>query len=78
MMFFFKKNFFFPFLFLLLLGGIKYNKSTIKNQSIVKKIIPSLMGPKSLLVKKKHVLKMVDFSKPVNYIMVDLVIFDTP
>ena len=60
------------------LGGIKYNKSTIRNQSIVKKIISSLMGPKSLLMKKNHVFKMVDFSKPVNYIMVDLVIFDTP
>jgi len=36
------------------------------------------MGPKNLLVKKKNVLKMVDFSQPVNYIIVDLVIFDTP
>ena len=48
------------------IGGIKYNKSTIRNQSIFSKNISSLMGPKSLLVSKKHVLKMVDFSKPVN------------
>ena len=44
-----------------LIGGIKYNKSTIRNQSIINKIISSLMGPKSLLVKNKHVLKKVDF-----------------
>ena len=49
-----------------IIAGIKYNKSTIRNQSILKKYISSLMGPKTLLVIKKHVLKMVDFSKPVN------------
>ena len=36
------------------------------------------MGPKSLLVNNKHVLKKVYFWKPVNYIMVNLVIFDNP
>ena len=60
------------------IGCIKYKKSTITNQSIIKKSISLLMGPKRVLVKSKHVLKMVDFWKPVNYIMVDLVIFDTP
>ena len=40
---------------ILILGGIKYNKSTIRNQSIVNEIISSLMGPKSLLMKKKPV-----------------------
>ncbi|KNZ61151.1 hypothetical protein VP01_1445g1 [Puccinia sorghi] len=41
------------------LGRIKYNKSTIRNQAIIKKSISSLMGPKRLLVKKKLVLKMI-------------------
>ena len=43
----------FMFNFFSLLGGIKYNKFTIRNQSIFEKNISSLMGPKSLLVKKK-------------------------
>ncbi|KNZ47770.1 hypothetical protein VP01_615g1 [Puccinia sorghi] len=57
---------------------IKYNKSTIRNQSIIKKISFHIMGPKRLLVKNKHVLKREDFMKPINYVMVDLVIFDPP
>jgi len=34
------------------------------------------MGPKILLGNNKHVLKSVDFWKPFNYIMLDLVIFE--
>ncbi|KNZ54977.1 hypothetical protein VP01_2801g2 [Puccinia sorghi] len=45
------------------LGRIKYNISTIRNQSIIKKSMSSLIGPKRLL-------------KSVNYIILDLVIFD--
>ncbi|KNZ63393.1 hypothetical protein VP01_1150g1 [Puccinia sorghi] len=33
------------------IGGIKYTKSTIRNQSIIKKYISSLMGTNSLLLK---------------------------
>ena len=62
----------------IVIGGIKYKKYTIRNQSIIEKNISSLMGPKILLGNNKHFLKRVDFWKPVNYIMVDWVIFDNP
>ncbi|KNZ49930.1 hypothetical protein VP01_4691g1 [Puccinia sorghi] len=54
---------------------IKYNKSTIRNHSIIEKIISSLMDPKRLLFNQKLVFKRVDFLKPVNYIILYLVIF---
>ncbi|KNZ60737.1 hypothetical protein VP01_1507g1 [Puccinia sorghi] len=44
-------------IFRLILWCIKYNKSTIRNQSIIKKSSSSLMAPKRLLVKNKHVLE---------------------
>jgi hypothetical protein len=60
------------------IGGIKYKRSTIRNQSTMQKYFSSPMGPQRGKMKKNHVLKKVSFSKPVNLIMVDLVIFDTP
>ncbi|KNZ49643.1 hypothetical protein VP01_4884g1 [Puccinia sorghi] len=51
------------------IGCIKYNKSTIRNESIIRILISSSIGSKVLLVKKKHVLKRVDFWNPVNYVM---------
>jgi hypothetical protein len=60
------------------LGGIKYTKSTVRNQSIIQESFSSLLHPKWCLMSIQQVLKMVDFGKPVNYISVDLPIFDTP
>jgi hypothetical protein len=37
------------------IGGIKYKKSTIRNQSIIQKYISSPMGPQQGKMKKKHV-----------------------
>jgi hypothetical protein len=48
------------------IGGIKYQKSTIRNQSIIQKYFSSPMGPQRVKMKKKHVLKKVGFSKPVR------------
>jgi hypothetical protein len=48
------------------LGGIKYKKSNIRNQSIIQKKNSSPMGPQRGKMKKKHVLKKVGFSKPFN------------
>jgi hypothetical protein len=63
---------------ILVLGGIKYTKSTIRNQSIIQNSFSLLLDPKWWLINNQQVLKMVDFWKPVNYISVDLPIFDTP
>ncbi|KNZ50741.1 hypothetical protein VP01_4262g2 [Puccinia sorghi] len=72
------------------IGDMKYTKSKIsQKQSIIKKntffirgifflIIYWFLIVDFLLVKNKHVLEGVEFWKPVNYIIVDLVIFDTP
>jgi hypothetical protein len=49
-----------------ILGGIKYKKSTIRNQSIIQKYFSSPMGPQRGKMKKKRVLKKVSFSKSVN------------
>jgi hypothetical protein len=58
------------------IGGLKYTKSTVRNQSIIQKSFSSLLHPKSCLMSNQQVLQMVDFWKPVNYISVDLPIFD--
>jgi hypothetical protein len=55
--------------------GIKYTKSTIRNQSIIQKYFSSLMDPKWWM-SNQQVLKMVDFGKQVNYMSVDLHILE--
>jgi hypothetical protein len=49
-----------------MIGCIKYKKSTIRKQSIIQKYSFSPMGPQRGNMNKKHVLKKVGFSKPVN------------
>jgi hypothetical protein len=61
-----------------LLGGIKYKKSTIRNQSIIQNNFSSPMGPQRGKMKKQHVLKKGWFFKTSQLKMVDLFIFDTP
>jgi hypothetical protein len=46
------------------IGVIKYKKSTIRNQSIIKLFPP--MGPQRGDMNTQHVYKMVGLSKPAN------------
>jgi hypothetical protein len=43
------------------LGGIKYTKSTVRNQSIIQKSFSSLLHAKWCLMSNQQVIKMVDF-----------------
>jgi hypothetical protein len=43
------------------IGGIKYKKFTIRNQSIIQKYFSSPMGPQKGKMKKKNVVKKVGF-----------------
>jgi hypothetical protein len=55
----------FPDLSKIKMGGIKYKKSTIKNQSFIQKKNHQ-MGPQICKIKNQNVEKMVGLSKPVN------------
>jgi hypothetical protein len=57
--------------------GIKYTKSTIRDQLIIQKHFTSKIDSDWLLMSNQQIFKMADLRKPLNFISVDLLIFDT-